>query len=76
MDIALLLIAARALIPTKVTVLEPIGFELPTITTAEATEAYIGAGTLSPMLTFEEWRQQINPSGTRDQYFQYVTRFT
>ena len=75
MDIALLLIAARALIPTKVTVLEPIGFELPTITTAEATELYIGAGTLSPMLTFEEW-QQRNPSGTREQYFQYVTRFT
>ena len=74
MDLALLLIAARALIPTKLTVLEPIGLELP-ITIAEATEAYIGAGTLSPMLTFEEWRQR-NPSGTRDQYFQYVTRFT
>jgi len=77
-DIALLLIAARALIPTKLTVLEPIGFELPTITAAEATELYLegGLGTLSPLLTFEEWRQQINPSGTRDQYFQYVTRFT
>ncbi len=75
MDIALLFIAARALIPTKVTVLEPISFiEIPPMTSLDVAETYVSADTAVALLTFEEWRQR-NPFGTREQYAKYVTGF-